>query len=305
MKNLLLIIVYIYLSSTLLVACGQSSSPTAFMSTSADTLMFLQWHSSDNGQLSGQWYQVQYAASYFTQEQEHVNTRPITGTLNGQQVTIQSNGLTLYTGSEQNDGLTLNGANSQGQTQSSHWYATDQNTYNQFVSVFEAHMNTRVQLAVLSQTLNLIPDDSDPATAQAKVQGVKNEVSSLQSTWNDEVQGSQTEKCSGLQAVLLFYPLPASDFTAPDASKSTLASQIAQVQTQWTRAQAVKQPELPTGMTTPWKLTKQQVMTALQPAQRALVNVQAADKQAQQQLTSTQNQYTTLSSKVEALKATC
>ena len=308
MKQLVTLILCVSLSSILLVSCGQAQpAATAFISTDATTLMFVNWQPGDNHQISGQWYQVMYTTPYTQAAQAQVSSVPIAGTLasNGQ-VTIQSSGITLYTGTQKGDSLDLNGVNSQGQTQTTHWYSAERATYDQLVRVFDAHMETRVRLAILNDTLNLLPVDSDPATANALVQGTKSDVDFLQATWNDDVPqtGSQAEKCAGLQAFLLHYPYR-DTFTAPDASKSTLATQIAQVQTQWSSAQQSAMPALPTGITLPWKLTQQQVSSDLKPAQQALTHVQTADQNAKQPLAMLKTQYDTLATQVEALKQAC
>jgi hypothetical protein len=247
-----------------------------------------------------------YETPYTQSTQAQTSNVAITGTLNNGQVTIQSSGITLYTGNVQGNDLLLNGANSQGQAIQTHWYGADRNTYNQLVSVFEAHMNTRVRLTVLSATLNLLPVDSDPATANAKVQGTKQNIALIQGAWNDEVanKSDQAQKCAGLQNFWLYYPYKDS-FTAPDASQSTLASQIAQVLAAWSAAQKSQEPALPQGMTTSWKLTQAQITDALKPAQKALSNLQTADKNAQAQLDRLQAQYNDLVKQVEALKQTC
>ena len=307
MKHIVSGIVCVFLLTLLLVACGgRSQAPTAFMSTDANSLLFLQWQPGTNGQIAGQWYSVMYETPYIQNSQVQTSSAAFTGTLTNGQIVIQSSGITIYTGQEQENDLLLNGTNSQGQAVQTRWYGTDRTTYNQLVSVFEAHMNTRVKLAMLSATLNLLPVDSDPATANAKVQGIKGSMEFLQSTWDENVanKSTQADKCSGLQYFLVFYPYQGG-FDAPDASQSTLATQIAQVQTQWLTAQKSKGPVLPVGMTTPWKLSQTDVTNGLKPAQKALSNLQTADKNAQTQLDQLQAHYHTLSTQVETLKRTC
>ena len=274
----------------MLASCSNIAQPSGYVWTDQDDLISLTWND-QNGQLSGAWTSVSYAATSFP-----VSTHPAITTV-GYTGTVTSSGvvtLTLnegpfteaVTGDVSSNEQTLRLTQiypSTGQREQHAWIAVTADQQVALLAAFNANEVVHGMLSVVQQDSSheqawSDPNASDVTQAQQAVAAQAEELAAIQQV-RDE-----TARC---QDIAQFAPLPASTFMLLFAqSQNGLVRDFTTLTHAWDTAQHTPAPQI-ASLNLSWLLSAQIYQRQSQSAGHLVARITttyAQDEQAMQQL---------------------
>lgn len=274
----------------ILASCSSAAQPAAYVWTDQDHLVSLTWNN-QNGQLSGVWTSVSYAATAFPAS----TSPPVTAieysgtvTANGAVTLTFHEGpfIETITGNLSSDGQTLHLTRidlSTGERERLPWVAVITDQQAALLMAFNAYEVVRGMLSAVQQDASHEQGWSDPNAGdvtQAR-QAVTVQMSELTAM---QQARDETTRC---QDIAQFEPLAASTFTLLFApSQNGLVRDFATLTHAWSSAQHTSVPQI-AGLSMPWLVTTQTYQHQSQHAGDLVTHITSTyeqDKRAMQQL---------------------
>jgi hypothetical protein len=267
----------------ILSACGGSSSslPGTYAAADQSHLAVISWQQNDQD-LSGNWI------TWSTDTTAPFKIGLSGKVQNGTTVNLEAGG-SVFQGNYNGQHLTLNGATTSGQFQSSPWTPLTQAQANQLSTAFMDFASLHSTLSQLQASFTRPPTDSDPYTYASFVQSAQSYVATLQER-HDQIMSLDNPCGSG--ALALFrsqYPPDSSMFTLSNrqlsqntaqqnaelvANNSTLSTQLGAVQSTWQKAHADPLPQVQVDLS--WQISQNDERAAESSGQTQLSTLKQA-----------------------------
>lgn len=293
-----------------LVSCGgaQSSPERYYLLSDGLRIRFLSLREIEGKQqLSGTDVEAWYDAplSELSPSDPATVQNGVTGTWQDTHIQLTVGGGLGWKGTRQPTYLDITMLDPSGLQVQRRWYeVADMGTYNQILTLFRAHIHTRLTLLDLEHTETYLPLNSDSKEIDNRVSGTRKEVDFLVSAW-ETVKGAK-DRCQALKERLLpFYPLPQKAFSLPTWQESAIAQGLSKVDQAWKQAGEAKVEHLPKGLTFSWLVTAKDVAQGEREAKTTLKQLQDAITTQTPQMQQLQHTYQSVASQVEPIRQSC
>ena len=292
----------------MLASCSSATQPSDYAWTDQDDLISLTWKN-QNGQLSGAWTSVSYAATPFpVSTHPAITTVGYTGTVTASGVvtlTLNEGSFTeAVTGDVSSNGQMLRLTRSDpatGRREQHTWSAVTVDQQAELLAAFNADEVVRGMLSVVQQDSSHEQAWSDPNAGditQAR-QAVKAQASELAAI---QQARDETARC---QDIAQFAPLAASTFMLLFApSQNGLVRDFTTLTHAWETAQHTPAPQI-ASLNLPWLLSRQTYQRQSPGASRLVARINLANQQDEQAMQQLEQQDQAMTQQVARLGKRC